>query len=261
MLYFVTTVDVDPPIPPFCGRIFIENGVEIFLKLFEKYSIKATFFVPALIADKFPKTIKKIAEKGHEVACHGLKHDRNEAKLSVRKQIQIIKKASEIIKSVVGLSPLGYRAPLFNIDRRNCWVALQKNGYVYDSSIVCSPFYGEYKSSFSAKPFPLDKDHSLLEVPISVNPILPYPLGGAYFRIFGTKWCKLGIKINLLCRNPVVFYIHPKDVIPRSWGFSWLWYKNTDKCIKMFEEVIKYAKQCGANFVGAYDIAKLFRGL
>ncbi|MEM1582434.1 MAG: polysaccharide deacetylase family protein [Candidatus Bathyarchaeia archaeon] len=262
MFHFVVTVDVDPPIPQSYGSLFIEYGVENFLKLFDEHLIKATFFVPAVVAEKFPTTIKKVVKKGHEVACHGLKHDKREATLGVSKQLQIIKTATEIIQSVTGSRPFGFRAPLFNVNR-NCWAALQKNDYAYDSSIVCSPFYGKYKNPFSMKPFPLlfskeDKNHSLLEVPVSVNPFLPFPLGGAYFRIFGTRWCKLGMKINFIHGNPVVFYIHPKDVIPRQWGLSWWWYQKTSNCMKMFKKIIEYARLCGAKFVTAYEVAKLF---
>lgn len=260
--YFIVTVDVDPPIPSSYGTVFVEYGVEDFLKLFDTHAIKATFFVPAVVAEKFPTTIKKILKKGHEVACHGLRHNKREATLDINKQVQIIRTATDIIQSVTGSRPHGFRAPVFNINR-NCWIALQKNDYVYDSSVVSSLFYGEYKNPFSTKPYPLlfsrkNETYSLFEVPISVNPFLPFPLGGAYLRIFGTKWCKLGIKINFLCGNPVVFYIHPKDVIPRAWGLSWWWYRNTNNCMKMFEEIIEYVKRCGAEFMKASEIAKLF---
>lgn len=266
MLCFAITVDVDPPIPPSYGSMFIEYGIEVFLKLFDKHKIKATFFVPAVVAEKFPTNIKEIVKKGHEVACHGLRHDKQEATLSVSKQIQLIKTATETIQSIIGSRPLGFRAPLFNINK-NCWIALQKNDYMYDSSIVCSPFFnGKYKNPFFTKPFPLpiskeNKDHSLIEVPVSVNPFLPFPLGGAYFRILGARWCKFGLKINFLYGNPIVFYIHPKDAIPRSWGVSWWWYRNTYDCIKMFEEIIDYAKRCGAKFMKTYEVAILYKNI
>ena len=259
-LYFIMTIDVDPPLSYIPNQIIV-RGVIALLNFLNKHAIKATFFVPAVVAEKFPVVMEEIVQQGHEVACHGLKHDKREATLGISEELRIIKTATEIIQSATGLRPVGFRAPLFNVNE-NCWIALQKNDYVYDSSIVCSPLYGSHKIFFPSKPFPLpvpktSKNCSLLEIPVSANPFLPFPLGGACMRIFGSRWCKIGVKINFLSRNPVVFYIHPKDVIPRTWGCSWWWYRNTGNCMKMLDEIIKYAERSGAKFITAYELARL----
>ena len=263
--YFVMTVDVDPPIPSNPNPDIIKDGVIKLLRLFDKYAIKATFFVPAVVAEKYPKIIENIVKQRHEVACHGLKHDPKETSLSFYEELCVIKKATEIIQSTAGIRPVGFRAPLFNINE-NCWKALQKNDYIYDSSVVCLRLYKNHKIFFTSKPFFLPVSEasekcSLIEIPVSANPFLDYPLGGAYLRIFGSRWTKLGLKINFLFQNIVVFYIHPKDVDPRTKGRSWWWYKNTGNCMKLLEEIIKYAKQKGANFVTAYELAKSFLGV
>lgn len=258
--YFIMTVDEDPPvfsIPSFIVR----DGTALLLNLFDKYKLKATFFVPSIVAERFQDTINEIVERKHEVACHGLKHDPREIFLDVNKQIQTIKKATETIQSVTGLRPLGFRAPLFKINRK-CWAALQENGYTYDSSVVSSPLFGSHKMFFSAKPFFLNtfetrKNNNLIEIPVSVNPFLPVPLGGTWIRIFGSRWAKIGIKMGFISQTPVVFYIHPKDVVPRKYGRKWYYYRNTGNCMKMLEEVIKYAKQNGAKFLKAIELANL----
>jgi hypothetical protein len=255
------TVDVDPPMS-FIPNFIIEDGVISLLKLFDEYAVKATFFVPAVVAEKFSAIMEKIIGRGHEVSCHGLKHDPFEATLNVNKQIRILRTATEIIQSTTGLRPVGFRAPLFKINK-NCWTALQKNGYVYDSSVVCSPFYGSHRIFFPAKPFLLpvsktNENHGLLEIPVSANPFLPFPLGGAMMRIFGSKWSKMGVKMNFIFQTPVVFYVHPKDVIPRTYGWVWHSYRNTANCAKMLDEIIKYAKRSGAKFLTAYELARLF---
>lgn len=257
--YFVMTVDVDPPIstiPPF----ILEKGIMQLLNFFDKCSVKATFFIPSIVAKNFKYLLSNIIEQKHEVACHGLKHDSWEATMDINRQVHMIKIATEIIQSITGLKPVGYRAPLFRVNK-NCWVALQKNGYFYDSSIVCSPFYGNNKKLFLQKPFHLKlfyaNKNNLLEIPVSTNPVLPFPLGGAWMRIFGLKWVKMGIKFNFLYQNPVVFYIHPKDVVPRSYGRKWYYYRNTNNCMDMLNEIVKYAKGKGAEFVTAYELARL----
>jgi peptidoglycan/xylan/chitin deacetylase (PgdA/CDA1 family) len=259
------TVDVDPPVPSY-ARYVIEDGVVAFLRLFDKYAIKATFFVPAKVAESYPAMMEKIIKQGHEIACHGLEHSRKEATLGLQEELRIIKTATEIIQSTTGVKPVGFRAPLFKV-KKNCWIALQKNDYVYDSSIICFRTYGRHKIFFPSKPFLLfacksNENGDLLEVPVSANPLLPYPLGATYLRIFGSKWSKAGVKINFLLRNPVVFHIHPKDVDPwnkgRLWWGPWWGYRNIQGCIKMVEDIIKYVQRTRAEFVTAYELARIY---
>jgi peptidoglycan/xylan/chitin deacetylase (PgdA/CDA1 family) len=254
------TVDIDPP-PPSTPNLDIESGTFDLLNLFDKHRIKTTFFVPAIVAEKYPTIMKEIIRKKHEIACHGLMHDPKEVTLNVDEEIRMIKTATEMIEFATGLKPIGFRAPLFRINK-SCWMALQKNDYVYDSSIVCSPFYRSHKLFFSSKPFFLSesktpKGHRLLEIPVSVNPFLLFPLGGAWMRIFGLKWTKIGVQFVSSFGLPVIFYVHPKDVIARTYGPSWHSYRNTNNCIKMLEAIIKYVKQTGAEFLMAYELAHL----
>ncbi len=50
-------------------------GVPRLLALLEKYSIKATFFVPAETARRHPDTVKAIHQQGHEIGHHGDIHE------------------------------------------------------------------------------------------------------------------------------------------------------------------------------------------
>jgi len=254
------TVDVDPPFSSAQNAI-LENGLTSLLNLLDRQRVKATFFVPAIVAVNFPENVREIINLGHEVGCHGFRHDPLEVTLNLNKQVKIVKTATKIIESVTGLKPIGFRAPLFKCNY-NCWIALQKNNYVYDSSYVCSPFYASIKPFFGVKPFRLKfgaRGDGLLEIPVSVNPFLPFPLGGGWFRIFGLKWGKVGVKTNFIFETPVVFYIHPKDVAFKADGFNWSWYyfKNATNCIQMIEEIISYARNIGTKFLKACELAEL----
>ncbi|MEM2146343.1 MAG: polysaccharide deacetylase family protein [Candidatus Jordarchaeaceae archaeon] len=257
--YFVMTVDVDPPFTPRQNYI-IEQGVDHLLNLFKKYDIKATFFVPAIVAENFSEIIVEIIEQKHEVGCHGLKHDPLETTLDVNKQIQTIKTATEIIESVIGMRPIGFRAPLFKWNK-SYWMALQRNSYVYDSSYVCSPLYGNTKILFT-RPFRLPKYepncYELLEIPISVNPFFLLPLGGVWLRIFGSKWAQIGIKMNSIAHTPIVFYIHPKDVVFKIPGLNWYYYRNVTNCVEMLERVIKCAQHSRMKFLTVSKLAEKF---
>ncbi|MEM2507238.1 MAG: hypothetical protein QXF61_09380, partial [Nitrososphaeria archaeon] len=56
----------------------------------------------------------------------------------------------------------------------------------------------------------------------------------------------------------ITFYIHPKDVIQGVHGHAWWHYRNISNCLKMLENVIKYSKQFGAEFLTAHELANLY---
>lgn len=264
--FFVMTVDVDPP-PPSAPSLNIAKGTTEILSLFRVYGVPATFFVPASVALAFPELIREIRREGHEIACHGLKHDENEAVSSLDEQRHMIMKATEEIERVVGSRPVGFRAPVFR-SSANCRIALKENDYVYDSSVVSSPLFGNHEIRLLSKPFYFscsdrDAECGLLEIPVSVNPFLPFPLGGAYLRIFGSRWAKVGIRTNSAFNAPVVFYVHPKDVMygaGSSWFNPWYMYRNTGKCLERLIDVILYGKRIGAKFMKACELAQLQLG-
>jgi peptidoglycan/xylan/chitin deacetylase (PgdA/CDA1 family) len=42
-------------------------GIDRLLEMYEKYNIKATWFVPGHTAESFPARVRKIHDKGHEL--------------------------------------------------------------------------------------------------------------------------------------------------------------------------------------------------
>lgn len=51
----------------FAGTI----GVERILKMFDKYNIKATFFIPGHSLETFPEQCAAIRDSHHEIGLHG----------------------------------------------------------------------------------------------------------------------------------------------------------------------------------------------
>ncbi|MEM2292091.1 MAG: polysaccharide deacetylase family protein [Nitrososphaerota archaeon] len=253
-MYFVMTVDVDPP-PPSAPYLNIEEGLIKLLKLFKRYNVMSTFFVTATMAEKFPDLMQKIVEDKHEIACHDLDHSVRINSFRLIDLIKRIKVATELIESSSGFRPIGYRAPLFRINRKQ-WIALVENQYLYDSSVVRSPIYEPRYVFYPSKPFSISlcQNKHLVEIPLSISPLLFAPIGGTYLRIFGAKWAKFSIKFLSALGLPIIFYIHPKDVVARTDGPKWYSYKNTAKCIYFVEEIIQYATKTGATFMRAIDL-------
>lgn len=261
---FVMTVDVDPP-SPLIPRVDIEKGVKELVELFDSYKIDATFFITASIGEKFPSAIEEICARNHEIACHGLDHIGYECLCSEEEQRKRIKQATDIITSVTGQKPLGFRAPGFKLNRA-CLDILRENGYIYDSSFVPTYVPGAYGHPLTPlRPYFLNNNSkqrstSLIELPVSINPLIPLPLGGAWMRTLGATWTRLGVKMNFILGQPVVFYVHPKDVIysvmePEA---PWYYYRNIQFGMEMLKNLIKYVKKEHGRFRKAIDVVKSF---
>jgi peptidoglycan-N-acetylglucosamine deacetylase len=53
------------------GMFAGEIGIPRLLKLFDKYSVKATFFTPGHSIETFPHRVEQMVVSGHEVGAHG----------------------------------------------------------------------------------------------------------------------------------------------------------------------------------------------
>jgi hypothetical protein len=247
-------------------EVNIEEGLNKLLRLFKKHGVNATFFVPGTVAKRHPQAIRGVHKNGHEVACHGLSHWKDEFLGDFSEQERNLKEATQIIEQTIGHRPIGFRAPCLRINRVTFQV-LEKLGYIYDSSVVPTFVPGYYGFLSAPKrpyyPYPnlisSEGSYWLLEIPVSVNPLLPLPLSAAWMRNLGSLWVKFGVKANFIFKNPVMFYIHPRDVVslPRLNGVPWHLYKNIGfKCFRMLDDIIGYARKLNARFMRAADFAR-----
>ena len=71
------TIDIERDIPFVLDTFFgVKEGIPRILEILDYYNLKCTFFCTGSIAKKFPESIRTIESKGHEIACHGLNHER-----------------------------------------------------------------------------------------------------------------------------------------------------------------------------------------
>ena len=92
------------------GIYGMTHGLDRLLKVFDDYKIKASFFVPGKVAEKYPESIKTIASCGHEISCHGYEHE-NLSHYSYEEQYERLSKAVKLIEESCGQKPVGFRAP------------------------------------------------------------------------------------------------------------------------------------------------------
>ena len=82
-------------------------GTPRLFDLFEKYEIKATFAVPAIMAEIFPEDVSEIIGKGHEVAAHGYRHE-DVSNLDKEEERRRLDLTTQILEKTCGKRPEGW---------------------------------------------------------------------------------------------------------------------------------------------------------
>lgn len=115
------------------GQYGMSHGLPRLLELFDEFGIKATFFVVGKTAETYPEAIREIADRGHEIACHGYEHE-NLSLFSYEEQRKRIAKAAEAIEKACGKKPLGFRAPIGDLMLETLNIA-REYGMKYSSDL------------------------------------------------------------------------------------------------------------------------------
>jgi polysaccharide deacetylase family protein (PEP-CTERM system associated) len=198
----------------------VVSNTERVLATLDRSGTRATFFVLGWVAERHPALIKRIADRGHEIASHGYDH-RLVFDLTPEEFRADLGRARVAIEAAAGVRVRGYRAPSYSITARSLWAldVLIEEGYAYDASIF--PIYHDRYGLPSAPRHIHTITRSagtLWEVPGSTTRVsgMNLPIaGGGYFRLLPYGWTRLGIaRVNRLERQPVVFYIHPWELDP-----------------------------------------------
>jgi len=80
------------------------------LNILDRHGLKATFFIPAWVAQRFPQRVKEIHNRGHEIGAHGYLHE-NFSTLSESEEREIHNKSGKIIADMIGTPPKAFRTP------------------------------------------------------------------------------------------------------------------------------------------------------
>ncbi|MBU2559540.1 polysaccharide deacetylase family protein [archaeon] len=269
-LYVSISFDVerDPTQANRGGESF--EGIEVvdsLLDVMEEHGARGTFFVTGRIVERFPKTVKIIGTRGHEVGAHGgFYHDEVIAGLPVALQKEKILETKTQIENVTGERVLGYRAPGHRLDE-NTLLALEELGFEYDSSVV--PSIGGralYKHSIFSPDAPYHPnkgspfvrgDMGMLEIPITpvfingnLDSLLAYQ-GAAITRV-ELLLAALECKIK---KKPMVLYLHPGMMAGTSDEASS--YRGGEYLISEFDAALTFLDLLGARYVALEEIKSL----
>jgi polysaccharide deacetylase family protein (PEP-CTERM system associated) len=205
-------------------RDWVDNGMgyservpantQCYLDYFERLDVKVTFFVVGRVARRYPDLIKKIKDKGHEIACHGDMHIQLD-KLSIAVFREDLKRNIQSLMDLGAENIIGFRAPTFSLTAETAWAydVLSEAGIKYSSSVLPArnPLYGWPEFGFDPK---LVND-TLWEIPMSLHtfPGLRVPIiGGVYFRVLPFFLTRLSVWLNVRKKNAVGTYLHPYDI-------------------------------------------------
>ena len=156
-----------------------EVGTRRLLKLFDKYGLKTTWFIPGHSIETFPEETRMIVEAGHEIGMHGYSHE-NPIAMTPEQEEAILVKCIGLIEQVSGRRPTGYVAPWWEFSNVTNELLL-KHGIKYDHSLMHRDFHPYYvrvgdswtKIDYSKhpeewmKPLVRGEETDLIEVPAS----------------------------------------------------------------------------------------------
>jgi peptidoglycan-N-acetylglucosamine deacetylase len=151
----------------------LQEGLDRLLALFRRFEIKATFAVPAIMAEPLRARIDTIISDNHEVAVHSFKHE-DLSTLAADEEKRRIDLSTEIFHKIIGEQPSGWYSLPRQTDEfatgavsRNTINLLVDAGYQYfgngladdipyywvtdfdsEKSLLTMPYYYHYDDQF-----------------------------------------------------------------------------------------------------------------
>ena len=116
------------------GEYGSRAGIPRILKLLERYSIPASFYIPAVSALLHPDDVRCIADADHEVGLHGWIHERN-SNLAEADERDLSYRAADVLTRLTGKAPVGLRTASWDFSTATLKI-LREMGLLYDSSLM-----------------------------------------------------------------------------------------------------------------------------
>jgi len=192
------------------------------LDAFDETGNTATFFVLGWVAERQPALVREIAERGHEIACHGYGHELV-YDLGPERFRADLRRARSAIEDATGISVRGYRAPSYSITRSSLWAlsVLVEEGFHFDSSIfpIRHPRYGIPDFARHPVTLSLGNGTAIREFPMTTLQAGPLNLplaGGAYLRFLPAPVFRWAFSRLVAAGEPTVLYVHPWEVDPEQ---------------------------------------------
>lgn len=199
------------------ARDTVIRQMEILLTLLDAHSVKATFFVLGMVAERYGELVRRIAAAGHEIASHGYSH-RVVHRLSPEEFREDSGRCKDLLEQLIGASVRGFRAPEFSINQDTLWAleVLAQLGFTYDSSIfpIRHRRYGIPGFDLGPKRYELGNGLTIVEIPLATIVVksFRFPVaGGGYFRLLPLPILAAAVMRVNSERRPFMTYFHPYE--------------------------------------------------
>jgi len=200
----------------------VEWASQRLLDAFDAAGHRATFFVLGWVAERHPALVREIAARGHEIACHGYRHQLV-YEIGPEAFREDLRRSKAAIEDACGVTPRGYRAPSYSVTERSLWALdiLVEEGFDYDSSIFPIRHHRYGIPDFEKRPvrLALPNGGSIREFPMTTLQLGPVTIplaGGAYLRFLPAAFFRWGIQRLVEAGEPTVLYLHPWEIDPHQ---------------------------------------------
>ncbi len=116
------------------GQYGPRQGIPRILNLLAKYSVPASFYVPAVAAMLYPDEQRRVVAEGHEIAIHGWIHERNSV-LPEAAERDLQMRSADMLEKISGQRPVGIRTPSWDFSPHTLAIT-RDMGLIYDSSLM-----------------------------------------------------------------------------------------------------------------------------
>jgi len=116
------------------GQYGNRQGVPRIRALLDRHGIRASFFVPAVVALLYPDEQRANVAAGHEVGIHGWIHELN-SQLPYEAERDLMLRAADVLEQVTGQRPVGLRTPSWDFSPNTLRIC-REMGLLYDSSLM-----------------------------------------------------------------------------------------------------------------------------
>lgn len=115
-------------------RFGLRTGIGRILDLFSRKGIRASFFVPAVVAEFDPDLLPALLQAGHEIGLHGYFHELARD-ISDDEFSAALGASLELFIAQTGKKPLGFRSPAWEMTP-HMLAEVNRAGLAYDSSLM-----------------------------------------------------------------------------------------------------------------------------
>jgi len=198
------------------------SGLTRILDFLEERSIAATLFVIARDLDHGARheLLREAVRRGHDIGSHTTSHRWLPALPRDEKRREI-EGSRDRIAAALGVTPVGFRAPGFGVDRETLEL-IAAAGYHYDSSVFPTSGFARRLGldRIPGAPFAPFGGEALLELPLPGYAPLPVPFHPSYSLVLGTSYFRIGLARFRRAGQPLVLLFHLTDLsdpLPGSW--------------------------------------------